>query len=164
MQCFSEIQGQSRANQQNIKLKKKKKIRMSTWQRMRKYEWVLRNRKTKESIFSFLSWHTKQWIEAKTRAIIWYVAWFKDLPRKKKQRLCILILRIITVTNHVLIVSIITTNSAIIEPVPSAKKLINKIKSPSSIINMLKLLLYVRTFILLFEQFTPSLFTSYMIQ
>ena len=76
---------------------------------------------------------------------------FKDLPRKKKQRLCILILRIIIVTNHVLIVSIVTTNSAIIEPVPSAKKLINKIKSPSSIINMLKLLLYVRTFILLFE-------------
>ena len=29
MQCFSEIQGHSRANQQNIKLKKKK-IRMST--------------------------------------------------------------------------------------------------------------------------------------
>ena len=70
---------------------------------------------------------------------------------RKKQRLCILILHIIIVTNHVLIVSIVTANSAITEPVPSVKKLINKIKSPSSIINILKLLLYVCTFILLFE-------------
>ena len=51
--------------------------------------------------------------------------WFKALPRKKKQRLRTLILRIITVTNHVLIVSIVTTNSATTEPMPSAKK-INK--------------------------------------
>lgn len=71
--------------------------------------------------FSFMRY--KQWIEAETRAIIWYVVWFKALPRKKKQRSCILILRIITVTNHVLIVSIVTTNSATTEPVPSAKKL-----------------------------------------
>ena len=38
----------SRANQQNIKLKKKK-IRMSTWRRMGKNEWVLRNRKPQKS-------------------------------------------------------------------------------------------------------------------
>ena len=35
-------------------------------------------------ILSFLSWDTKQWVEAETRTIIWYVDWFKALPRKKK--------------------------------------------------------------------------------
>ena len=74
-------------------------------------------------IFSFLSWDTRQWIEAKIRAIIWYVDGFKALPRKKKQKLCILILHIITVTSHVLIVSIVTTNSGTTVPVPSVKKL-----------------------------------------